>query len=85
MLSPKTLKRHAGLMDDMANACGVDMEEAILRGKMTISDLDDAVLKCTGCAKPDDCQAWLASEEGNASAPPDYCRNARLFETLSGV
>ena len=79
MQSEKTLRRHAALVDEMATACGVDLEEAILRGKLTIPDLDDAVLACTGCTRPDACEARLA--QGVRGAPA-YCRNAELFGEL---
>lgn len=83
MQRPETLRRHAHLVDRMAQACGVDLEEAMLRGKMDIPELDDAVLRCTGCEHPDRCESWLASQSNVAGATPDYCRNADLFAVLA--
>lgn len=82
MLSPTVLKRHAALVDDMANAQGVDLEEQMLRGAVTIDALDDAVLRCTACANPSSCEAWLAKGASNAEAPPSYCRNQEFFADL---
>ncbi|MBS0123886.1 hypothetical protein KB874_07025 [Aestuariicoccus sp. KMU-90] len=67
----------------MASAQGIDLEEQILRGHFSISDLEDAVLRCTGCAAPEACEHWLAAQEGVAAATPDYCRNAALFAELA--
>lgn len=84
MQSPATLKRHAALVDDMAKAQELDLEEQILRGNLSIPDLDDAVLRCTGCTSPGDCEHWLASRaEGAPDEPlPVHCRNSALFAEL---
>ena len=82
MQSRETLKRHAGLVDSMANAQGLDLEEQMLRGNLSVGALEDAVLRCTGCAQPDACKAWLAGQTDAVAAPPDYCRNAELFAEL---
>lgn len=87
MQSESTLKRHAHLVDRMATATGVDLEEEMLRGNLSIPDLDDAVLRCTGCTCPNACTTWLAQHsgpfaEGQPATPPAYCRNADLFADL---
>ena len=82
MHAKSVLKRHAGLVDNMANAVGVDLQEQMLRGNLTISELDDAVLRCTGCSKPDACEHWLAGQSQTADVPPGYCRNADVFAAL---
>ncbi|MGR3377675.1 DUF6455 family protein [Salipiger abyssi] len=75
-------KRHATLVDHMANTLGLDLEEQMLRGKLTFSQLDDAVLSCTGCTQPCACETWLATRAKTADAPPFYCRNTQLFDEL---
>ena len=84
MQSRTTLKRHAALVDDMARARGQDLEEEIMRGKMTMSELEDAVLRCTSCTSPDTCRDWLSKQAGPVPEAPDYCRNAALFRALDG-
>ncbi|WP_040603961.1 DUF6455 family protein [Sagittula stellata] len=87
MQSRETLKRHAALVDHMAGTQGLDLEELILRGKLTISELDDAVLRCTGCTQPGSCENWLAAMAAapeNDAPPPAYCRNTSLFAELAG-
>ena len=84
MQSPSTLKKHAALVDHMATAQGVDLEEQIMRGRMTVTELEDAVLRCTACTNPDDCQHWLANPTNEGAAAPDYCRNAEMFSDLGG-
>lgn len=83
MLSTMTLKRHAALVDRMATHRGVDLEEAALRGHITTSEIEDAVLACTGCASPDTCEAHLHVTAGQVGEGPEYCRNQDLFDRLA--
>ena len=82
MQSQETLKRHAALVDRMANALGVDLEEAVLRGDMPVDAVGDAVLRCTGCTNPQNCESWLPSSDEKRNAAPGYCRNNELWATL---
>ncbi|MCR9126609.1 MAG: DUF6455 family protein [Rhodobacteraceae bacterium] len=81
MYEIKTLKDHAALVDRMATTVGVDLEEAAFRGTMDFDEIADAVLRCTGCSKPDDCGQWMA-QTPQADATPDYCRNAEMLARL---
>ncbi len=85
MTSRETLKRHAGLFDDMASAVGLDLENEVLTGRLPIPDLDEAVLRCTGCTRPEACSSWLDKNTGTAETPPDYCRNSTLFAELKRI
>ncbi|MDX1784888.1 MAG: DUF6455 family protein [Roseovarius sp.] len=82
MTNPKTLRRHAELVDRMSRVVGLDLEEELMRGQMQIDTLGDAVLRCTGCSNAHGCDHWLAAQEGEADAPPEYCRNTEIFEAL---
>ena len=82
MTTNPTIKRHAALVDRMAGARGVDLEQATMEGRLSMDRLTDAVLACTGCANPEECEAWLNTQSGVAAATPGYCRNADLFDTL---
>lgn len=85
MTSTNRLKHHAALIDRMANTLGIDLEEEVLRGSMPADELPDAVLRCSGCTNPADCDSWLTrNEKGEqaAQATPGYCRNADLFRDL---
>lgn len=81
MQGKRTLKTHAALVDRMATAQGLDLEEQMMRGRFTTSELEDAVLRCTGCSAPDACAHWLETQ-GQAEAAPLYCRNAQVFAEL---
>lgn len=74
--------RHADLVDRMASALGIDLEEKIMEGKLEIDTLGDAVLSCTGCTDPDGCENWLAGQEALRPKPPRFCRNSELFRLL---
>ncbi|WP_417205537.1 DUF6455 family protein [Antarctobacter sp.] len=82
MQSQTTLKRHAALVDEMAQARGVDLEEQMLRGRLTFSELEDAVLRCTACTSADACEHWLETRTEPALDGPAYCRNAALFRAM---
>ncbi len=78
----QTIRRHAALVDRMASALGLDLEEEVMAGHLDYDSLPDMVLRCTGCSQPDTCAAWLDSaREGEAHAPC-YCRNAKALELL---
>lgn len=76
-----TLKRHAALVDRMATALGIDLEEAVLSGRMAMDELSEAVLRCTGCADPGQCAARLTVPV-ETELPPGYCRNRDLMTRL---
>lgn len=78
-----TLKRHAALVDQMAETVGVDLEQAMMEGRMTSDQLSDVVLTCTGCSEAEACARWLATQDAPAATTPDYCRNTDTFQRLS--
>lgn len=80
-----TVKHHAGLVDDMANVRGIDLEEAAMRGAVTFDEISDAVLSCTGCSNPEGCSKWLDDNAGGSETSPEYCRNDALFARLAAV
>ncbi|MEM8653447.1 MAG: DUF6455 family protein [Pseudomonadota bacterium] len=82
-MSDGRLKTHANLIDRMAAARGVDLQEAALRGDLTPDDISDLVLRCVGCTKPDTCAAWLSAQKGAVSETPSFCRNAEQFAALA--
>ena len=82
MQSPSKLRRHAALVDRMAEAQGLDLEETMFRGQLRMSELEDAVLRCTACTNPDGRESWLASQTGTATGTPGYCRNTELMQDL---
>ncbi|HKL06813.1 MAG TPA: DUF6455 family protein [Roseovarius sp.] len=82
MSSTTTLKRHAGLVDRMANTVGVDLEEKVMQGQLDFDGISDAVLNCVGCTAPDECEHWLALNSSGADSAPGMCRNSELFATL---
>lgn len=77
------LKIHADLVDRMAAARGIDLQEAALRAHLTPGDISDLVMRCAGCTKPEACAKWLDAQKGAVSETPDYCRNAAEFAALA--
>lgn len=84
MQNRDTLKRHAALVDRMAAALGIDLEEAALAGQLAIDEIADAVLRCTGCAGAG-CCAGFPGGPIKAVAAPAYCENREMFSRLAAV
>ncbi|GHH01636.1 DUF6455 family protein [Pseudodonghicola xiamenensis] len=77
-----SLKRHAALVDRMAETLGIDLQEAALEGSVAMDEIADAVLRCTGCSDPSHCAGWLDGHGHGAAQTPGYCRNRDLMARL---
>ncbi len=77
-----TIKKHARLVDRMANALGLDLEQEVLEGRLDSDLIPDMVLGCTGCTDPERCESWLASQSETAQHPREGCKNRQVFEIL---
>lgn len=83
MDQPEKIKRHAALFDDMATYLGVDLQEAAIRGDVSLDELSQAVVRCIGCVQPARCALRIKSDPVDAAqAAPIYCRNTELFQRL---
>jgi len=82
MTTPQIRQRHADLIERMANALGLDLDERIMQGGLDIESLDDAVLRCTLCSDPEGCEHWVSAQQDEAPAAPEMCRNLALFQAL---
>ena len=88
MFGHRTIQRHAAMMNRMAEVQGLDLTTAIHEGALSGEDWREAVVRCTGCAEPEACLAWLGAhqppeEAGDAGAPPPaYCANRDLLARL---
>ena len=83
MTCPSRRAAHEVLVDRMADRLGLDIELLKMKGAVDDYTMDGAVDRCMGCTGAEDCSAWMA-DHLNPPAPPDYCRNTKLFETLAG-
>jgi len=85
MTSTTTLKKHAALVDRMANALGIDLEQKAMEGQIDFDQISDAVMSCSGCSNPEECSHWLDAQDVQdvqAKTTPDICRNAEVFARL---
>ena len=80
MSSNPIFRRHAALVDRMADRIGTDLEEAVLRGRLEFEELSEAVIRCASCLNPDRCEYILDHSIG--SGAPAYCRNTELFNRM---
>jgi hypothetical protein len=82
MPDDKQLDRYADLVDQMAKAQGIDLDEAEQRGNISPEEREQSVLTCLGCAQTEACERWLSENKDGAEAAPGYCRNEVLFKAL---
>lgn len=81
MSDRETLRRHAGLVDEMATRLGVDLQEAAIDGALRVDEISEAVLRCTGCPNPGHCESFLG-ENQTVTRTPEYCQNQDLLKRL---
>ena len=78
----KRYEQSAELMGEMMRQTGVDL--AASDAALEKPDIWHAVNNCIGCRETDRCSDWLGQGHENAT-PPDFCPNAKLFETLTAL
>lgn len=83
MVNTNRLKHHADLVDRMAQAQGINLQDAVMRGGMTPDDVSDMVLTCTKCTQADACARWLSEVPVTVSDTPHSCRNADVFAKMA--
>lgn len=76
------IDHHEALMRRMADRNGADLDLALQSAIVSPGELRAAVLSCTGCTQPEDCEGRLARGENGV---PDYCRNADLIRSVAEV
>lgn len=76
------LKRHAEILDTMADTLGIDLQEAAICGAFPMGDISDAVLRCADCPNPGHCVQWLENHPDGAQVTPEYCRNQEVLQGL---
>ncbi|WP_323037305.1 DUF6455 family protein [Pararhodobacter sp.] len=76
------LDRHGDLMHRMAATVNSDVAEAIQRGRISGSDIRNAVFACVGCEGGAQCPDWLDAHPDGAEDTPDYCRNRDMLNRI---
>jgi hypothetical protein len=74
------IRRHAELLDRMAGATGLDLQELTISGRMSMDNLASAVLRCADCAHPDRCEDWLRN---GTDGLPGFCLNKLELQELA--
>lgn len=84
-----TFETHARLVERMAGALGVDLEERAQRGEEASEvEASDRVYRCLSCTAPDMCVKFLEAQAEltvPAVAAPRYCRNKSELERLAAT
>ncbi|WP_170766253.1 DUF6455 family protein [Ruegeria lacuscaerulensis] len=66
----------------MAKALDVNLEQAVIDGKIHNFQRHDAAFRCQKCSEKPACETWLANNRVGAAKTPNYCRNKVLLEEL---
>lgn len=75
---------HQHLLDRMADILGLDLDLEVDLTRLSRSQLNRAVLKCTECPDPGGCELWLEEHAAGSDEAPHICRNKALLEHLRG-
>jgi len=86
MSDARNLNRHAAMMNRMAQVLGIDLTAEMAQGRMSGSGWKDALIRCTGCAAPEQCTLWLSAHDPEGETPatetPHYCENRLMMKRL---
>jgi len=70
------IDRHERLFSRMADMNGADLDLAMQSGRLAPDRFRGAVLSCTACVAPEDCEERI--NRGQTGLPA-YCRNAKMI------
>ena len=68
----------------VARAMGVSLSEAMAAGYLSSEGYSNMVTRCRTCQQVHDCELWLATQAGLASAAPEGCLNAETYDRVRG-
>ncbi len=75
--------RHFWITRSVARAMGINLSDALARGRLTPQDYSRMVENCAACSQAAACQEWLGRQAiGHAPAPLPGCRNYAAFIAL---
>lgn len=75
--------RHMDLMYKVSGAVGVDLGAAVADQRLTAPELRAMAIRCKGCKEEAACWAFLDEHDGEADAPPSFCRNRDTLNRLA--
>lgn len=73
---------HYWLTLGMAKAVGVNLTDALHKGRISRAQYADIVTRCRGCEWGGDCTNWLAKQSCLAEEVPKTCANHETFKAL---
>lgn len=74
--------RHLWLVKSVSSAVGVDIGEALAKGKLDAAEYSHMVTSCRGAGCSNSCALWLAQQKGQSSAPPEFCTHHQRLKQL---
>lgn len=75
--------RHLWLLRAVAEAAGVDLDQAVKAGRLSGLDYARMVTSCRGAGCGKSCALWLpARRGGDTPAVPEFCASADAFRRL---
>lgn len=74
--------RHLWLLQAVARAAGVDLQQEIREGRLGGLEYARLVTTCRGAGCSKTCALWLSARRDDAPAVPDFCPSAKTLRRL---
>lgn len=78
----KKLAKHADLMGEMTQKVGIEMGDELISGRLSATEIRDAVYACTHCKNVSDCKVFLGDTNAVVEQAPEYCLNKQMISKL---
>lgn len=76
------ISTHFWLTQGMARSIGVNVNEALRKGRLDRGAYAELVARCCHCARTSDCMGWMARQGAGAEALPLWCAVKPAIEAL---
>ena len=76
------VERHFWLTRSVARCMNISFTEAMAEGRLSPDRYAELVTRCRAAQCSNQCALWLAEQQSEADAAPEFCANADLLNTL---
>ncbi|WP_170331886.1 DUF6455 family protein [Ruegeria arenilitoris] len=76
------VEKHFWLTRSVARCMKISLTEAMADGRLTPDRYAEMVTRCRASNCSDQCSVWLAEQQSEADAAPEFCANADQMNAL---
>lgn len=73
---------HEHLLGRMADVLGLNLDVELDLTRISRTELERAITRCSQCPDPSGCERWLEEHAWGAEETPQLCRNKAMLEHL---